>query len=109
MMSHAPVGVVLGRNASFCDVQSMFWPGLIWLTWTGIVSFAIRLLDKQVNVNWPLWPARKIPAGPLGATAITWVDPVKLFGLSGRLKVTLGLVDVICKIGATKSLVVVLV
>ena len=28
--------------------------------------------SRSVRVSWPLWPGRRMPAGPLGATARTW-------------------------------------
>ena len=70
----AAVGNVLGCSEDSCAAQSMVWPGSIWLTSTGIASPLTVSLDKRVNVSWPLSPGRRMPAGPLGATARTWAD-----------------------------------
>ena len=50
---------------------------------TGIVSLLTVSLDRRVNVSWPLCPGRKMPAGPLGATARTWASCVSCSGCPG--------------------------
>ena len=68
-----------GRDACWagamlsCDAQSMVWPGLDLAHLHGDrIAVDGVVVDRSVSVSWPLWPGRRMPAGPLGATARTW-------------------------------------
>ena len=107
-MFQAAAGIVVGCNAAFCEAQSMVCPDSIWSTWMGMASLSTVSLESRVTVSCPPSPGRKMPAGPVGSTAMTSVYCVKLSGSSGRLKETFAFVEEMARMGATRSLPVLL-
>ena len=49
----------------------MVLPVSSWLTWMGNRSPLTVSSDNRVTVNCPVWPGRRMPAGPLAAVAST--------------------------------------
>ena len=64
--------MLAGWSDACCEAQSMVWPGFDLAHLQRDLVAIDGVVARSVRVSWPLWPGRRMPAGPLGATARTW-------------------------------------
>ena len=104
MTFQAAVGMLLGCSADCCEAQSMVWPASSWLTCMGIVVVVDGVVGQQGQRELAALAGPQDAGRPAGGDGQHLGLCVKLFGSSGVLNRTLGLVDEMVRSGATMSL-----